>query len=62
MTDTIDTYAIGERNRQKILDLLRQRGPMTMTQIAEFVNTSIGTVHKRRSRPEFQLARMAGRG
>jgi len=47
MNGTIDTYAIGERNRQAILDLLHQRGPMTMTQIAEFVNTSIGTVHKR---------------
>lgn len=47
MTDTIDTYAIGERNRQTILDLLHQHGPMTMTEIADLVNTSIGTVHKR---------------
>lgn len=42
-----DAYDRGERNRQKILDLLHKRGPLCLTDIANISGASVPTTQKR---------------
>lgn len=44
---TTDSYDRGELNRQTILDLLHERGPMCLTDIAILTGASVATMHKR---------------
>lgn len=42
-----DAYDRGEKNRQAVLDLLNERGPLALTEIATLTGASVATVHKR---------------
>ena len=44
---TTDAYTRGELNRQTILNLLHERGPMCLTDIAILTGASVATMHKR---------------
>lgn len=42
-----DAYDRGKRNRQKILDLLKECGPLCLTDIANISGASVSTTQKR---------------
>lgn len=42
-----DAYDRGEKNRQAVLDLLNERGPLALTDIATLTGASVSTAHKR---------------